>query len=226
MAIFFQNTIDITGLQRFANQTVSDQLTYTYHINLDERGMFYADVRDTSGNTVFEIKIDESDEDNNIFTDGFMRHKHDMSGLKEYLVSLDIIKPMARLVDQNKTRVASVCGGKRIVKMAICTDPLMLVGGVNDARLSIIRNGFDPRTMLIVSYDQDSILAEPEFPTDSRLAIAAHTSRCRVILGSMDEAGNAPSTVDFIIDHLGNGSPSKGWDILRRYAINNEGGML
>jgi hypothetical protein len=56
----------------------------SYHINLDERGEFYADVR-RDDKTIFEIKGFE------IFEDGFMRNKNDMHGLAGYLVTLGII---------------------------------------------------------------------------------------------------------------------------------------
>ena len=56
----------------------------SYHINLDERGEFRADVR-RDGNTIFEI--DGFD----IFEDGFMKHKEDMDGLVEYLEHLGLI---------------------------------------------------------------------------------------------------------------------------------------
>ncbi len=42
-----------------------DVPVYEYHINLNERGYFYADVRDSSGNTVFEIKNEEEGDDEN-----------------------------------------------------------------------------------------------------------------------------------------------------------------
>ena len=74
--------------------------TYTYHINLDERGSFYADVRDPSGTTVFEIKAGnelEPDE-SSIFDDGFMKHKNDIVGLKQYLVHLGIMKEDQKLI--------------------------------------------------------------------------------------------------------------------------------
>jgi len=61
--------------------------TYFYHINLDERGYFYADVRKNDEKTVFEIK------DFDIFEDGFMKHKKDMNGLKNYLTHLKIMNP-------------------------------------------------------------------------------------------------------------------------------------
>lgn len=58
---------------------------YEYYINLDERGEFFADVRDEQDKTVFEIHGFE------IFEDGFMSHANDLDGLKEHLYSLDII---------------------------------------------------------------------------------------------------------------------------------------
>ena len=60
--------------------------TYRYFINLDERGEFYADVRDESNNTIFEIKGFD------IFEDGWMRNKNDLMGLKNHLVGLGVMK--------------------------------------------------------------------------------------------------------------------------------------
>jgi hypothetical protein len=65
--------------------------TYFYHINLNERGQFYADVRDEKGNTIFEIKGFE------IFEDGFMTNVKDMNGLKNYLVNLSLISKQDEL---------------------------------------------------------------------------------------------------------------------------------
>lgn len=64
---------------------------YRYFINLDERGEFYADVRNTRDRTVLEIKGFE------IFEDGWMRHKHDLAGLKHYLVHLGLMTSDQRL---------------------------------------------------------------------------------------------------------------------------------
>ena len=68
-------------------------VNFTHHVNLDERGSYYADVRDHKGETVFTIKagneLEEGESD--IFEDGFMKDKHDMTGLKSYLVSLGIM---------------------------------------------------------------------------------------------------------------------------------------
>lgn len=54
-----------------------------YFIDLDERGDFRADVR-RAGATIFEI------EGFDIFEDGFMRHKRDLTGLLDYMRDLGI----------------------------------------------------------------------------------------------------------------------------------------
>jgi hypothetical protein len=59
---------------------------FKYYIDMDERGEFRADVRDENDNTVWETEGFE------IFEDGFMKHKEDLSGLTKYLKSLDIMK--------------------------------------------------------------------------------------------------------------------------------------
>ena len=60
-------------------------MRYYYFIELDERRDFYATVRDVCDRTVFQIWGFD------IFEDGFMAHKHDMDGLHEYMVDLEII---------------------------------------------------------------------------------------------------------------------------------------
>jgi hypothetical protein len=69
--------------------------TYYYVIDLDERGEFYADVRDYNDKTVFII------EGYDIFEDGWMKHKHDLVGLEEYLKDIGIISPSSSLVKGN-----------------------------------------------------------------------------------------------------------------------------
>ncbi len=64
---------------------------FGYYINLDERGEFYADVRNIKGETVFEISIDGGEDCSNIFEDGFMKNKTDMNGLTDYLQELKVI---------------------------------------------------------------------------------------------------------------------------------------
>jgi hypothetical protein len=64
----------------------------TYFINLDERGDFYADVRNAFDKTVFEISGFE------IFEDGFMSNSRDLVGLKDYLVSLGVMMDHQSLI--------------------------------------------------------------------------------------------------------------------------------
>lgn len=66
--------------------SVLEKKTHRYFINLDERGEFYADVRDESNNTIFEIKGFD------IFEDGWMRNKNDLMGLRNHLVDLGVMK--------------------------------------------------------------------------------------------------------------------------------------
>jgi hypothetical protein len=69
---------------------------YTYHVNLDERGIFFADVRDENDATVYEL---HSDDDGYIWEveDGFMRHAQDLAGLTDYLISMEVIPPGSRM---------------------------------------------------------------------------------------------------------------------------------
>lgn len=70
--------------------------TFEYFINCDERGEFRADVRDPNGTTVFEVEGFE------IFEDGFMKHKNDLTGLAEYLGNhLGILSANDTLVSGN-----------------------------------------------------------------------------------------------------------------------------
>lgn len=60
---------------------------YKYFINLNERGSFYADVRDEKGKTVYEVRGGDS-----LVEDGYMTNLKDAYGLQEYLKELGIIK--------------------------------------------------------------------------------------------------------------------------------------
>ena len=87
-----QGSINPSDLKRIANkQAQLIKNTYFYHINLDERGEFYADVRRNDEETVFEIKGFD------IFKDGFMKNSRDMDGLKQYLTSLGTINEQDEL---------------------------------------------------------------------------------------------------------------------------------
>lgn len=72
-----------------------------YYINLDERGDFYADVRDPSGTTLFELHAEE-DGAIALIEDGFMRHKSDLTGLQDHLVSLGLIGKEAELLTSER----------------------------------------------------------------------------------------------------------------------------
>lgn len=73
--------------------TPCESNSFGYYIDLDERGDFQADVRDSSGKTVFEICAGSSlgEDESNIFDDGFMSDKHDVAGLTEYLRDIGVI---------------------------------------------------------------------------------------------------------------------------------------
>lgn len=64
------------------NSKFSDkkEQAYGYYVNFDRPDGFFADVRNTLGKTVFEIR------DTEIIDAGLMRHKRDVSGLRDYLV--------------------------------------------------------------------------------------------------------------------------------------------
>lgn len=98
-----QTSKSLWQMPRLAQQVFGEPATYTYHINLDERGSFYADVRNSSGKTVFEIKAGNEigPDESSIFDDGFMKHPHDLDGLKQHLVNLGIMSPKTKLVDGN-----------------------------------------------------------------------------------------------------------------------------
>lgn len=74
----------------------TEERLFGYYINLDERGEFYADVRDQNEKTVFEIHGFE------IFEDGFMRDKNDLKGLKEHLVDLGIMSKDDELLEMRE----------------------------------------------------------------------------------------------------------------------------
>lgn len=77
-------------------------VTFTHHVNLDERGSYSADVRNDKEQTVFVIKsgneLEEGESD--IFDDGFMKNKEDMKGLKDYLITLGIMGSQDKLTDK------------------------------------------------------------------------------------------------------------------------------
>lgn len=81
--------------ESFGFEVDDEGQTFEYYINLDERGEFFADVRDESGNTVFELHGYQ------MFDDGFMSDSDDMDGLKAYLIEQGIMSEEDKLVDAN-----------------------------------------------------------------------------------------------------------------------------
>lgn len=75
-------------------------MQYTYHVNFDERGGFYADVRDPQGVTVFEVRGGNElpDDETSLVDDGYMKHLRDINGLLEYLIQAGILPKQATLI--------------------------------------------------------------------------------------------------------------------------------
>jgi len=64
--------------------------TYEFVVNLDERGSFYADVRDPdTDESIYEIDTEKIQQ---LCEDGYMLHNQDYEGLESYLKQLDIIE--------------------------------------------------------------------------------------------------------------------------------------
>lgn len=62
---------------------------FTYHIDHDERGDFYAHVEDEGGNCIYSIP--DSDAMYQMVYDGFMKYTKDVGGLCEYLQHIGLI---------------------------------------------------------------------------------------------------------------------------------------
>jgi hypothetical protein len=60
---------------------------FGYYVNFDRPEGFFADVRNTVGKTVFEMR------DTAIVEAGTMRHKRDVHGLRSYLVKEGVMTP-------------------------------------------------------------------------------------------------------------------------------------
>ena len=71
--------------------------SYTYFINLNERGIFSADVRNFKGETIFDINNQNDTEENSedgtlwIVESGYMDNPEDVDGLLNYLIDMGII---------------------------------------------------------------------------------------------------------------------------------------
>ncbi len=72
---------------------------YEYFINLDERGEFYADVRDPdTGDTIFEITTPDATE---LVEDGFVKNLHDAAEIESHLIYLGVIEPDDEVIKGN-----------------------------------------------------------------------------------------------------------------------------
>lgn len=65
--------------------------SFGYYVNLEERGNFYADVRDVRGNTIYEVRSDDEDGTIGEVENGFMSDPHDLEGLSGYLANIAVI---------------------------------------------------------------------------------------------------------------------------------------
>ena len=65
---------------------------FGYYVNFDRPEGFFADVRNTVGKTVFEMR------DTSIIEVGAMRHKRDVAGLRNYLVREGVMTPQQVLL--------------------------------------------------------------------------------------------------------------------------------
>lgn len=74
-----------------------EKITFHYFIDLDERGEFYADIRDNEGNTVYEIKTNEEGTID-LIDNGFIKNTKDLLGLEKYLKKMNIIPHDSKLV--------------------------------------------------------------------------------------------------------------------------------
>lgn len=72
---------------------------FGYYINLEERGEFYADVRDAKGNTIYEIRSEDGEV--SPVEDGFMKDTRDVDGLTGYLTDLGVIPAGSEVLEMS-----------------------------------------------------------------------------------------------------------------------------
>lgn len=75
--------------------------TFEYYINLNERGSFYADVRNESGETVYEIHSDDETGEIMQIESGYMRNVDDIQGLADYLKTAGFMGKQDSLIKAN-----------------------------------------------------------------------------------------------------------------------------
>lgn len=94
--------VRVAGMEAYPPETAAGR--FGYYINLDERGDFYADVRDAEGKTVFEVRAGNSlsEDESSLVDDGFMADLHDVNGLTNYLRDIGVIGPSAEVVPSDE----------------------------------------------------------------------------------------------------------------------------
>lgn len=97
-------------MSAIGNDHLSDEPgTFGYYINLDERGVFHADIRDADGTSLMTITNESFDEDGahdgygeiELVETGYMKHGNDLEGLCEYAVAMKIIPSGSRILDMS-----------------------------------------------------------------------------------------------------------------------------
>ena len=78
-------------------------MNYYYYININERGEFNSDIRDSNDSTIYEIT--SVDHLNQLVEDGFMSHCHDVSSLKTYLINMSILPVDCKVYRGNEQRL-------------------------------------------------------------------------------------------------------------------------
>lgn len=151
---------------------------YAYHVNLDERGDFRADVRDRQGKTVFEIEAPAQSEDQStIFDDGYMKDKHDLDGLTEYLRELGIIpadgevmeaskaEPLFDVINSLSKEVASALGrNEAFHRQVAATNFTVSVDEDNEPYVQFeVSNAKQSRTITLVTLSRTDEYFDAEF---------------------------------------------------------------
>ena len=74
---------------------------YVYNIHHNERGEFLATVDDLAGNEVYRIQTNDEGVIEQI-QDGFMKNVEDITGLEQYLISINIIPENAEIMEKRR----------------------------------------------------------------------------------------------------------------------------
>jgi len=75
------------------------RVIYGLYINLDERGEFYADVRDVNDKTVFEINTEEAED---LVEGGFIKDPREPDEIESYLKDAGIIPQNGFVYDMQR----------------------------------------------------------------------------------------------------------------------------